>query len=242
MASEGVGPGADVDQPGEKGGRRSEPSPNAAPSVRRALLRWFREKGRRFPWREEGVSLYKQVVAEVLLQRTRAETVAAFFEAFVTRFPGWQSLADSSVEDIGVFLKPIGLWQRRSVSLSALAREMASRQGVFPRTRNEIEELPGVGQYIANAILMFAHGQPEPLLDVNMARVLERVFGPRKLADIRYDPYLQQLSREVIRGTRAAEVNWAILDLAAKVCTISKPKCDICPIAKWCKYAANRTR
>ena len=44
---------------------------------------------------------------------------------------------------------------------------------------------------VANAILLVCHEQPEPLLDSNMARVIERVFGPRKLADIRYDPYLQ---------------------------------------------------
>ncbi len=215
---------------------KSAVHPQSAGAVRRALLTWFDEHGRRFPWRT-GAGLYRQVVAELLLQRTRAETVSAFFEAFITRFPSWNAMAAASVDEIGEFLKPIGLWKRRSESLSALARAMVERGGVFPSTREEVQALPGVGQYVANAILLFSAGQAEPLLDVNMARVLERVFRPRKLVDIRYDPYLQTLARQVVRGERAAEVNWAILDLAATICTAKNPRCAVCPLRRRCRFA-----
>jgi A/G-specific adenine glycosylase len=147
-------------------------------------LRWYDEKGRDFPWRGEGADLYRVILAELLLQRTRAETVAAFYDQFTLRFPSWQSLAESTVEEIGQLLKPIGLWRRRAVSLLALATEMAARGGDFPATRTDVKALPGVGQYIANSILLFSAGRAEPLLDVNMARVLERLFGPRRLVDI----------------------------------------------------------
>jgi A/G-specific adenine glycosylase len=70
-----------------------------------------------------------------------------------------------------------------------------------------------------------------------MARVLERVFGPRKLVDIRYDPYLPALARPVVRGGRVPEVNWAILDLAAKVYTTNNPKCPMRPLRVRCRYA-----
>lgn len=219
-----------------KPGKRAEVHPQSAAAVRRALLRWFDEYGRDFPWRS-GAGLYRQVIAELLLQRTRAETVAAFFDAFIERFPSWQAMAEASLEDIGQFLKPVGLWKRRSASLAALAKAMVARGGTFPETREELQMLPGVGQYIANAILLFSGGHSEPLLDVNMARVLERVFGPRKLVDIRYDPYLQSLARQVMRGDRAAEVNWAILDLAAKICTVKSPRCAECPLRKSCRFA-----
>ena len=80
-----------------------------------------------------------------------------------------------------------------------------------------------------------------------MARVLERLFGPRKLVDIRDDPHLQSLSRAIVKGKRAACVNWAILDLAAVVCTIKNPACDECPLRGYCQYvrrekAVNRPR
>ena len=114
---------------------------------------------------------------------------------------------------------------------------MAKKNGRFPRDREAIEALPGIGQYIANAVLLFCHGQPQPLLDVNMARVLERVFGPRKLADIRYDPYLQELARNVVRCKTSAKLNWAILDIAATVCLLRNPCCSECPLTSVCLTA-----
>jgi A/G-specific adenine glycosylase len=93
-----------------------------------------------------------------------------------------------------------------------------------------------VGQYIANAAMLFGKHAAEPLLDVNMARVLERYFGPRTLADIRYDPYLQSLARWVISGSNPVRLNWAILDFAAAVCIVRNPSCGSCPLSSECEY------
>jgi A/G-specific adenine glycosylase len=116
---------------------------------------------------------------------------------------------------------------------------MIKRNGRFPKERMDVEALPGVGQYIANAVLLFCHGMPQPLLDANMARVLERVFGSRKLADIRYDPYLQGLAKKVVECEDAGKINWAILDLAGAVCLQRKPRCTECPLEFMCRYASS---
>ena len=134
----------------------------------------------------------------------------------------------------------VGLWRRRSETLKKLATEMVKRKGEFPADRDELESLPGVGQYIANAIRLFCHGIPEPLLDAGMARVLERFFGPRKLADIRYDPYLQDLSKSVVSGENPSLLNWAILDIAALLCKHKEPTCDACPLVERCKFSLSR--
>lgn len=201
------------------------------------IVDWFKANGRRFPWRKKSISNYQKIVVEALLQRTRAETVAVFFPSFIRTFPNWTTLARATESDLQHFLKPIGLWRRRALSLVALAQEMSKRQGRFPRVREEIESLPAVGQYIANAILLLCFGEPQPLLDLGMARVLERVFGPRKLADIRYDPYLQELARAIVSVPNPQTMNWAILDLAALICRPGKPKCHECPLSIICLYA-----
>jgi A/G-specific adenine glycosylase len=201
------------------------------------IIDWYNVNSRRFPWRKKSISNYKKIIVEILLQRTRAETVSAFFPAFICTFPNWTTLAKATESDLQHFLKPIGLWRRRALSLSSLAQEMSKRQGHFPRTRVEIETLPSVGQYIANAILLFCHGEPQPLLDAGMARVLERVFCVRKMADIRYDPYLQQLAKKVVTCSDAIRMNWAILDLASLVCKPRDPKCPTCPLRDVCRYA-----
>jgi len=78
--------------------------------------------------------------------------------------------------------------------------------------------------------------RPKPLLDVNMARVLERYFGPRQLTDIRYDPYLQNLSHQVVNHENSKQINWAILDFAALICKSRNPKCVTCFLSAGCKY------
>lgn len=205
-------------------------------NIRARLLAWFEIHGRRFPWRARGIGSYEHVICEILLQQTSARTVAAIYPGFVERFPSWHSLASASEHEISNSLRPLGLWRRRSATLVRLAAEMINREGKYPRDRHELEKLPGVGQYIASAIMLFVHDDPEPLLDVNMARVIERYFGFRTLADIRYDPFLQAAARACIEGQRPREVNWAFLDLGALICTPRKPACDRCPLKRGCYY------
>lgn len=207
-------------------------------AARPLLLAWFPRNGRSFPWRVPSASRYTVIVSELLLQRTRAETVAAFLPRFLKRFPGWNQLAVAPEGELRTFLKPIGLWRRRAASLRALAAEMQSRRGRFPATRQELEALPGVGQYVASAALVFCNGDREALLDVNMARVLERCYGPRELADIRHDPWLQALARTVVNHKQARDINWAILDLAATICLPRNPQCHRCPLESCCGFAS----
>jgi len=201
------------------------------------LLAWYRKKGRRFPWRKKRLSCYQRIVTEILLQRTKAETVAKFYIPFMEAFPGWRQLSLTPDNDLQHALKPIGLWRRRAEVLKKLSSEMKTRNGRFPERRDVIETLPGVGQYVANAIELFCHGKPRPLLDSNMARVFERVYGPRKLADIRYDQYLQELAQDFITCDFPIALNWAVLDLAALVCRIKSPICNGCPFKNTCKKA-----
>jgi A/G-specific adenine glycosylase len=84
-----------------------------------------------------------------------------------------------------------------------------------------------------NAILLFQHGARTPLVDVNMARVLERFVRPRVLADIRYDPWLQAACHWLVIE-RPVETNWATLDFAARVCLARRPVCHTCPTLPRC--------
>jgi len=204
---------------------------------RRRLVAWYEQHGRQLPWRTPDAGVYQQVVAEVLLQRTQASTVGRFFDAFFERFRSWDDINSAPDELLESVLRPIGLWRRRAIALKALAREMVARKGHFPGSRGELETLPAVGQYVASAVLVFAQGRPEPLLDSNMARVLDRVFEPRRLVDIRYDPRLQGLARLLVRSREPARINWAILDLAASHCCPRSPRCNGCPLEVRCTHA-----
>lgn len=206
-------------------------------SLARRAEDWFEVNGRDFPWRSPRASTYERICVEVLLQRTRAETVSAYYRDFFSAFPDWQSLDRASLEELESALKPIGLWQRRARALSGLANSVVRMGGVFPQNREALENIPAVGQYVANAILLFQHGAPEPLLDSNMARVIERYLRPRKLADIRHDPWLQAACKHLVSAGNPVEVNWAILDIGGTICTPRSPSCASCPLRRGCTHA-----
>jgi len=222
--------------------RRPAPRAERVVRFRMAVMHWYEGNGRVFPWRHASATVYTKVVAEVLLQRTRADAVARVFKQFIVSFSNWCMLAESSEDELQQFLKPLGLWRRRATALHRFATEMCRRHGRFPKVRTEVEGIPAVGQYVANAIFLFAHGQREPLIDVNMARVLERYFEPRVKADIRFDEYLQLTARKVVNCDAAATVNWAILDLAALLCHSRNPRCIQCPLARGCRFRRSAQR
>ena len=207
--------------------------------LREKLSSWFDDNRRIFPWRDPNITIFQNIITEILLQRTKAESVANMYHSFFKRFNTWDSLNRVHVTEIETHLKPLGIWRRRSLTLKRLAHVMVKQDGKFPTDRSEIDKLPGVGQYVGNAIEMFCHNRPMPLLDTNMARVLERVFKPRKLADIRHDPWLQSISKEIVSSENAVQLNWAFLDLGAMICTPRNPSCDQCPLASECNYFNN---
>lgn len=203
------------------------------------VLQWAEGRTRLFPWRRPDRSPYELVLAEVLLQQTRAEHVAAVFEVITRRCPDWTALAEIPVVDLEELLRPTGLQRRRAATLHALAKAVV--EGGLPQTAFELEKLPGIGQYMARAIAAQLSMEAVAPVDTNVARVLERVFGPRKLADIRYDPGLQRLALRLVPPSDPGQYLVALLDFAAIVCRPRVPQCRECPLAA-CRFRVKLDR
>lgn len=208
--------------------------------IQDSLLKWYADNGRSFPWRNKSASNYETIIAEVFLQRTKAETVANFLPTFFKKYPNWKQLGLVTENDLKEFIKPLGLYNQRGSRLFKLAQELKKRNGRFPKERNQIEEIPMMGQYITNAYELYILKKKLPLLDVNMARVLERLFEKREKADIRYDKKLQALAFELVNHSKSKEINWAILDFASKICLNKIPKCQDCCLKLHCKFIISK--
>ena len=200
-------------------------------------MEWAEGRRRSFPWRRVDRSPYELVLAEVLLQQTRAEHVAGMFEVIVRRCPDWSALAKTSLVDLENLLRPLGLQRRRAAALHALAE--AVLQGGLPRAATALEKLPGIGQYMSRAIAAQLSIEVVAPIDTNVSRVLERVFGPRKLADIRYDPGLQRLALSLVPPSDPAGYFLSLVDFAAAVCRPRVPHCPDCPISA-CRFRSSR--
>jgi A/G-specific adenine glycosylase len=217
-----------------------EISPEAAQHIswlRRRLLCWLARNGRSLPWREAGRTPYEVVVAEILLQRTTAAGVARAYIGFLKRYPSWFSLAQSPLVDLENALRPLGLWRQKALAFQRLALTIEMNGGIVPGTRKELERLPGIGPYTASAVLAIVYGRAEPLLDVNMARLLGRFLDPPEGLEAKPKRTLHALALRLVRSKRALEVNWAVLDFGALVCRARSPLCLECPLRARCQYA-----
>jgi len=91
--------------------------------------------------------------------------------------------------------------------------------------------LKGIGPYTAGAVLTFAYGQAEPIVDTNVRRVLRRVFCGRRTAS---DRHLWALSAALLPADDAYDFNQALMDFGATVCTARAPRCPSCPMRRFC--------
>lgn len=200
------------------------------------LLDWYQNNGRTFLWRKKSATNYELIISEVFLQRTKAETVSKFLPDFFKTYPSWKQLGEATEKELQDITKPLGLFKQRGSRLYKLAQELKKRKGRFPKERNQVAEMPMMGQYITNAFELYIRKKKSPLLDVNMARLLERFFGERKLADIRHDPCLQTLAYKVVNIDKSKELNWSILDYASLICKKIKLLCFQCVLNSKCKH------
>ena len=205
---------------------------------KKGIMLWFKENMRQFPWRKESLSPYEVIIAEIMLQQTRANRVKEVYPKFIKRYSGWRELARADVKEIEDNIMSLGLHRTRAKTLKKLAMSITQSGKKRFDNLDDLVALAGVGLYVGRSVLVNCYGKAEHMLDVNMARILERYFGPRKLADIRYDKGLNELARELVSKKNPKEYNWAIMDFASLVCKSRNPDCPGCPISKHCKYNA----
>jgi len=217
--------------------------PLEAEAFQSTVIAWYRERGDRdLPWRSAGDG-WAVLVAAMLLRKTTTSQVVKLYGEFLRRYPTPAALVSASVEELRELLKPLGIENQRAQLFKRLAEELAELGGV-PCDRGALKRLPGVGDYAASEVLLVACGRPEPLLDRNMARVLQRVFGVRPSKSRPHtDPEMWALARSLVPQDPelAKEFNFGVLDLARKICTARKPKCGECPLRGVCKYAQNQS-
>jgi len=204
------------------------------------LLSWARNNTRDFPWRKIG-DPYKIVIAEIMLQRTKAEQVAPVYERFVEKYPNPEALSKASVAELRGEILSLGL-EKRAQGLKKLAEQLVEQHGSkIPSNRRELMKLHWVGNYIANAILCHAFGLDTPTVDANFARLLVRVFSLRPKLPAQKDKNIWAFAQNLmplVKG-RARELNLAILDLSTKICTRQKPSCGTCPLNSICDYTSD---
>jgi A/G-specific adenine glycosylase len=210
----------------------------ARPLIRQALLDWYRAGHRQLPWRCDR-DPYRILISEMMLVQTTAAAVEPYFIRFLQRFPTLADLATAPLEAVLKAWEGLGYYRRaRQLHAAAIAIH-TQHAGNVPRQRVVLEALPGIGPYIAGAILSFAFDQPEPILEANSQRVLARLIGwPEELQRADSRKTLWQVARSLVEGDHPGEFNQALIELGATLCAPRQPRCLVCPWAGFCRAKA----
>ncbi|MGA9839419.1 MAG: A/G-specific adenine glycosylase [Thermoplasmata archaeon] len=200
-----------------------------------SLLAWFAEHRRPLPWRRDR-DPYHVWVAEVLLQQTRVEQAAPYYERFVRTFPTVRALASAPVGAVLKAWQGAGYYARARHLHRAAGLLVARYDGTLPVRVEELEELPGIGPYVARAVASLAYGTPVVALEANGLRVAAR--WTREAGDVRTARVRARLS-QALEGAMpersAGAFNEAVMELGETVCRPVAPLCGECPVARFCR-------
>jgi len=217
--------------------------PTSPTTLRRRLLKWYDASKRDLPWRVgcpssitgSAVNPYFIWLSETMLQQTQVATVVDYFLRFTQTFPTVHDLAHAPEQAVLTQWQGLGYY-RRARHLHAAAKVIVDQHdGEMPQDPNTLQKLPGVGRYSAAAIASIAFAHRVGVVDGNVARVFARLGQIEQPID---QPATQKilwtLADELADSPRPGDVNQAVMELGATVCTPSNPNCSQCPFASSC--------
>lgn len=201
--------------------------------IQQQLMKWGRENFSDFPWRRT-TNRFHALIAEIMLQRTRAEQVQPIYEIFVRKYSSVQDAARENPNQLRQLLSSLGLRWRIEKILELVAK-LNSRGGKIPSSRKELTKLPGVGAYAANALLSAQDGVKAPIIDRNAVRLWGRMLGFNTDSETHRKRWFINLANQLTPRESFKEFNYAVLDFTRTICK-PKPLCNKCPLTSYCRY------
>ncbi|MBR5316219.1 MAG: A/G-specific adenine glycosylase [Firmicutes bacterium] len=207
------------------------------------LTRWFVENQRDLPWREDK-DPYHVWVSEIMLQQTRVEAVREYYLRFMKELPTIGDLATADEETLLKLWQGLGYYNRIRNMHKAAVTVMGELDGEFPVTFEGIRSLSGIGDYTAGAIGSICFDLQVPAVDGNVLRVMSRILEDD--SDIKAAATKKKIGavlQELYPAADCGDFTQGLIELGAIICVPNgQPKCDLCPVAEFCKARANGTQ
>ena len=201
-----------------------------------AVLAWYDQHGRKdLPW-QQGITPYRVWVSEIMLQQTQVSTVLGYFDRFMEALPTVKALAAAAEDEVLHLWTGLGYYTRARNLHKAAKLVVEQHGGEFPRSVEQLAELPGIGRSTAGAIASLSMGLRAPILDGNVKRVLARYQAQQGYpGEPKVAAQLWQLAEQLTPHERVNHYTQAMMDLGATLCTRSKPSCLLCPVREGCR-------
>jgi A/G-specific adenine glycosylase len=208
---------------------------NETLTFRKALIGWYQANKRDLPWRHTN-DPYRIWVSEVMLQQTQVATVVPYYHRFLKHFEDLKSLARADSQKVLKAWEGLGYYARARNLHRAASLVLKEHRGVVPNRWAEFRKLPGVGDYIAAAVLSLAFEQPYPVVDGNVKRVLARLLVMKEPVNkASSTKKFQEKADQLLEPKQPGTFNQAMMELGATVCKPQQPLCGSCPVQKMCR-------
>ena len=198
------------------------------------LIQWYLQNKRDLPWRKN-THPYPVWLSEIMLQQTRVAQGMPYFFKFIEAFPTVKDLADAPEEQVLKLWQGLGYYSRAR-NLHGTAKYIAYElNGKFPGSYKELVKLKGVGDYTAAAIASICYGEPVPVVDGNVYRVLSRYFGVEiDISSSSAKAEFKALAAQHLPKNKASEFNQAMMEFGALQCVPKNPDCSVCVLNSGC--------
>ncbi|HWC65218.1 MAG TPA: A/G-specific adenine glycosylase, partial [Thermoanaerobaculia bacterium] len=190
-----------------------------------ALLRWFDREKRELPWRGTR-DPWTVWISEVMLQQTTVQTVLPRFPGFLERFPTVESLARADLDSVLAAWSGLGYYARARNLHSAARIVVEEHGGRIPDDTAALRRLPGIGDYMAQAIAAIAFGRRTVPVEANVRRVVSRVEASEATPEA---------AARLVSPRRPGDSIAALFDLGQTICRPRKPACARCPLRGGCR-------
>jgi len=198
------------------------------------LLIWYRKNKRKLPWRiKKNVrNPYYVWISEIMLQQTNVSTVVNYYKKFISNWPTIYSLSKAKLDTILFIWQGLGYYNR-AANLHKTAKIICSKyNGKIPSTYETLIQLPGIGEYTANAIMAIAYNKKTLGIDTNISRIISRLYNlnPNNKKVITKRLY------KLLPINKCSNFMQALMDVGAKICKKKNVNCLICPLKKNCNF------
>ena len=205
------------------------------------ILMWYKTNKRDLIFRRTK-DPYWIWVSEVMAQQTQIATMLPYYSRWMEKYPTIADLAKAEIQDVYALWHGLGYYNR-ATNLVKGAQYIVKHYGNhYPTTYQQWLQVNGVGPYIAAAIASICFDEKVASIDGNVNRVVARfnaldlIQGSAAFAK----SVRNQVDNWLIDG-RSSQLNQALMEMGALVCTKANPKCECCPLSKWCKGKEDAT-
>ena len=182
-------------------------------------------------------SPFEMLIAVILSAQCTDERVNKTTPSLFKKYNTPKDFANMDISKLEILIHPCGFYKNKAKNIKATAKILVEKyDSKVPNTMEELIKLPGVGRKTANVVMLEAFNNPQGVaVDTHCKRIANRIgFSNQKEPE-----KIEQDILKIFPKKYYYDLNHVLIWHGRNICTARNPKCDLCPISKYCNFYSN---